>query len=74
MIRYSGEQWTVSEAGTSFVLRATTARHELHRGRVLLVRPEGVLECSRDGKDTPLLLIDCATNIHERCALALKPG
>jgi len=102
-MRYSGEQWKVEKAEVGLFMRATTARHELHKGRVLLVKApvagtrkvlrvdedgrvvrgeDGkqvfdevpvllgeVWECTRDGKDTPVALIDCNGEVYN---LALK--
>ena len=72
MIRYSGEQWTVTRTPAGFVLTlASSPRHALHIGRRLLVVTDGVHECSRDGEATPLVLIDCNSEIYARCVKAL---
>jgi hypothetical protein len=98
-MKYSGEQWTVSKTGAGLVLRATTARHELHKGRVLLVKPNvagkrnththkpngevltttvvdcqlgEVWECSRDGKDTPLAVIDCSPDVFTKASTEVE--
>lgn len=64
-MRYSNLDLTPRPERDGFVLTGEKTK------RVFYVTPAGVWECSRDGEETPIELIDCNPKIHAACAKLL---
>jgi hypothetical protein len=64
-IKIGARLWSVTAVDSHYILTLKDAP-EAFAGRTLKVTSEGVWECSRDGKETPLALIDASSQVFDR--------
>lgn len=55
-IRYLDAWWNVDPREGAFILTYAVAPSAEHVGRTLRVEPTRVIECSRDGSETPVMM------------------